>query len=83
MARGRGAAALAVPGVQADVVVIAARREEGGPCAVALLKLESHDLGIEGDGPVDIRDAKVDVPDGGTGIGSVGHRKTMGGRNAT
>ena len=63
----RRRAAEALPGVEADVVVVAAGREEGGLVAVLLLQLEAEHAGVEGDRPVEVGDLQVDMPDPGSG----------------
>ena len=54
---GRGwRAALRLPGVQPDMVVIAASRKKGGVVTVTLHDLEPEEAGIEADGAVKVRD---------------------------
>ena len=52
-----------LPRVQPDVVVVAARRDEGRLVAEALLELEAEHAALERERPVDVRDLEVDVPD--------------------
>src|SRR5260370_26455178 len=58
--------ATALPGIEADMVVIAAGRNEGCLAATALGQRESEHAAVEGQRPVEIRDLEVDVayPDG-------------------
>ena len=58
-------------------MVIAARREKRGLCAVTLLQIKAHDVAVERDGAVEVGDAEVNMPDGGSGIGFVGHGENM------
>src|SRR4051794_10347263 len=69
--RGRRAAA-ALPGVEADVVVIAAGRDEGGLRPEARGELKAEDAAIERQRAFEVGHLEVDVPDvraGGDGIG--------------
>jgi len=59
--RGRGAGAL--PGVEADVVVVAVGGKEAGAGAVASDEIEAEDILIERFGRVDAGDPEVDVAD--------------------
>ena len=66
---GRGRrAAFALPGVQPDVVMVAAGRDEGGARAVALDQLEAEHAAIEGERAVDVGDLEMDMADPGSGI---------------
>ena len=66
---GRGwAAAEALPGVDADVVVVAAGGEECGGVADALRDVEAEDAVVEGECAVEVGDAEVDVADAGLGM---------------
>ena len=67
-ARRRRRAAVAFPGVEADVVVVAAGRDERGARAVALHHLEPEHAAIEGEGPLEVGDLEVDVADAHAGI---------------
>jgi len=64
-AGGRRPTAPALPGVQADVVVVAAagRGEEDGLGAHALDDVEAEDAVVEGEGAFEVGDAEVDVAD--------------------
>ena len=64
----RRRAALALPGVEADVVVIAAGRDEGRLRAHALHQLEAEHAAIEGERAVEVGDLEVDVADPGAGM---------------
>ena len=81
---GRGRlAAEGLPGVEADVVVVAAGREEGGGIADAQGDLEAEHAVVEGEGAVEVGDAEVDVTHAGLGMdGSRAHgvgRPSVGG----
>lgn len=65
-------AAPALPGIQADVVVIAARGDKGSVGSEALHELESEDATVEAEGALEIGDLEVHVPDANVGI-DVGH----------
>ena len=67
MAARRRGAAEALPGVEPDVVVVAAGRDEGGLGAVLLHELEPEHAGVEPDRPVEVGDLQVHVPDPGAG----------------
>jgi hypothetical protein len=58
--RGRGAA-MALPGIEADVVMVAACGEERGGVADALRDLEAEDVAIEGECAIEVGDLEVDV----------------------
>jgi hypothetical protein len=64
---GRGAAA-ALPGVDADVVMVAAGGEEGGCVADALRDFEAEDVVIEGERAVQVGDLEVNVTYAGFGV---------------
>ena len=70
--RGR-LAALAVPGVEADVMVIPPGGQENGTAAIALRDLKAEDAGIEGKRTVQVGHLEVDMADPGGGRGDVGH----------
>ncbi len=70
--RRRGAVA-ALPGVQADVVVIAAGAEERGRRADAGGHLEPEHALVERERAVEVGDFQVDVPDVDAWIDGVGH----------
>lgn len=59
----RRGSAEAFPGIQADVVVIAACGDEGRAGAVALGDVESEDAAVEGEGSFEIGDFQVHVAD--------------------
>src|SRR5439155_20744136 len=52
-----------LPGVEAEVMVIAAGRDERSLVAHALRHVETENVAIEGERPVDVRDLEVDVAD--------------------
>src|SRR5216683_7056987 len=58
----RRMAAFAFPGVEADVMVIAAGRDERRLCAHPLLQLEAKHIAIKSERAVEIGDLKMDVP---------------------
>ncbi len=63
---GRGwGGAQAFPGVEADVVVIAPRREKSRALAYARLDREAQHLGVEGYGAVEIGHLEMDMADAG------------------
>ena len=64
---GRRAAAR-LPGVEPDVVVVAAGGDEGGVGSVALGQLEAEHAAIELERAVDVGDFEVDVADVDAGI---------------
>src|SRR5262249_39115920 len=64
-ARRRRMAALALPGVEPDVVVIAAGRDEGGVGAPALLQLEAEHVAEEAERALEIGDLEMNMPDTG------------------
>src|SRR5215211_7227005 len=55
------------PGVQADVVVVPAGREEDGVVGVPLCHLEAENVPVETEGPFDVCDLQVDVADARSG----------------
>src|SRR5712691_12972986 len=59
--------ALALPGVEPDVVMIAAGRNERRTRAHALLQLEAEHAAVEAERAVEIGDLQVHVPDPGAG----------------
>src|SRR5262245_1590084 len=59
----RRMAALALPGVETDVVMIAAGRDEGGARAQPLLQLEAEYVAIEAERAVEVGDLQVHMPD--------------------
>ena len=67
-ARGGRLPASALPGVEANVVVIAPCREEGGLVPVALGDLKPEHVAIEGDGSFEVADLKEDVADANAGV---------------
>ena len=67
MAGRRRRAAAALPCVQADVVVIAARRDERRVLAHPLLQLEAEHADVEVERALDVRHLQVDVTDVGRG----------------
>ncbi len=71
----------ALPGVEADVVVVAAGRDEERLAAVALLDLEAEQAGVEELGLLEPRDVQVHVPHhGAAGRGREGLRRRAGPR---
>lgn len=54
-------AALALPGVQTEVMVIAAGGKEGDLVTESVLHLETERITVEGDGPLEIRHFQVHV----------------------
>src|SRR3989440_5515372 len=65
-AGGGGRPVLALPGVEADVVVVTAGGEEG--CALEVEEqVEAQVVAIEADSPVQVGDLEVDVSDAGLG----------------
>src|SRR5258708_29764261 len=69
----RRRAAQALPGVQPDVMVISARRDEGRALAEALGQLEAEHAAIESQRPLDLRDLEVYVADANLGIDGFTH----------
>jgi hypothetical protein len=61
----RSGATLALPGVEADVVVIAACGEEGRRIAHPLREFEAENVAVEGECAVEVGDLEVDVTDAG------------------
>src|SRR5436853_5269436 len=57
-----------MPGVEADVVVIAASGNESRIVAQALLQLEAEHPAVEVQGPIDVGDFEMDVADVDTGV---------------
>src|SRR5262245_8659699 len=76
----RGRTAAALPGVEADMVVVSASRYEGRLMAVALGQRESKHAAIECERAVEIRDLEVDVPDLDTGINGMWRQRLFQGR---
>lgn len=72
-ARGGWTAAEAFPGVQADVMMIAARRDEGRLRAEALHQREAEHAAIERQRTLQIRDLEMDMADAGSGGDGGGH----------
>ena len=66
-ARRRRMAAFALPGVEADVVVIAAGRDERRAGAHPLHQLEAEHAAIEAERAIEIGDLEMDMPDPGAG----------------
>ena len=56
-------AAFALPGVEPDVVVIAAGRNERGARAQALLQLEAEHAAVKAERAIEIGDLEMDMPD--------------------
>ena len=71
----RRMAALALPGVEADVVVVVAGGDEGGVLAVARLQLEAEHAAIEGERPLDVGDLEMGVADADAGIDRPGEER--------
>ena len=61
--------------VQPDVVVIAARRQEGQLITDPAGDLEAEDVAVEGDGAVEVGHLEVDMADLGAGIDRVSCRQ--------
>lgn len=59
---------LAARALQADVVVIAARRQEGGLAAVSLRDLEAQDAVVKGDGAFQVGHLQMHVTDSRLGM---------------
>ena len=59
----RWVAAAALPGVQPDMMMIAAGRDEGGIAAVALHQLETKHAAIEAEGPIKVGDLEMNMSD--------------------
>ena len=72
-ARGGWAAVEAFPGIQADVMMIAARRNEGRLRAEALHQREAEHAAIERQRTLQIRDLEMDMADAGSGGDGGGH----------
>ena len=70
--RRRRRPAQALPGVQPDVVVVAARRDERRLRAVPLGDLEAEDAAVEPQRPLQVGDLQVDVADADLGIDRAG-----------
>ena len=66
--RRRGAAALALPGVEADVVVVAARGKEDCVLPVPLHHVEPEHAVVEREGALQIGDLEMDVADADLGL---------------
>ena len=71
----RRVAALALPGVEADVVMVVAGGDEGGVLAVARLQREAEDAAIEGERPLDVGDLEVGVADADARIDGPGEKR--------
>src|SRR5258707_11940912 len=74
--RSRRMAILAFPGVQADVMVIAARRNERRARGQALHQLESQHTAIKSQRAIEIGHLEMNMPDAGSrddGCGGFGH----------
>ncbi len=56
-------ATLALPGVEADVVMVAAGGEKCGAGADALGDLEAEDIAVEGEGAIEVGHLEMDVAD--------------------
>ena len=65
---GRRRATFAFPGVDAEMVVVAAGREEGGLRAITGGQLEAEHAAIEGKRALDVGHLEVDMADAGIGI---------------
>ncbi len=61
-------AVFALPGVEADVMMVAAGGEECGLCAVTLGELESKDIAIESEGAIEVGDLQMNVADSDVGM---------------
>lgn len=71
----RGASPFGMPGVEAYVVVVIARRKKGSLIAVALGDAKSENVAIKVDRTVKIRHLEVDMADAGGGGNSGGHQE--------
>jgi hypothetical protein len=71
----RGFATAAFPGVEADVMMVSTRRDEGGLGAVALGELETEDAAVEGEGALQVGHLEVDVADADGGVDGGAHIK--------
>ena len=71
---GRRRAALALPGVEPDVVVIATGGEKGGLVAEAGDQIEAERVAIERHGPVQVGHFEMDMPDVGPGWDGLARR---------
>jgi len=72
--RWRGCAARAFPGVEPDMVVIAASGQKGRAGPVSLGHFKAEHAAVEGDGPVQIGDFQVNMADAcGRGDGGLCH----------
>ena len=71
MPGGGGEPPLRLPGVEADVVVVAAGRDEGGLVADPLLQLEAEHAAVELERAVEVGHFEVDVADVDAGIDRV------------
>ncbi len=69
----RRASALAFPGVETDVVVIAASAEKYRRLPHALGHFETEDAGVKRHGTLEVGDFQVNVTDLGAGIDRLGH----------
>ena len=67
-ARGRRWTTPALPGVESDVVVIAAGAQERGLVTPSAHHVETQDAVIEGDRPLEVADLEMDVADAGTAL---------------
>lgn len=68
-----GLAAETFPGVEADMMVIAAGGEEGSGIAHALGDVEAEDTVIEGQGAVEVGNAEMDVTHADAGMNGFGY----------
>jgi hypothetical protein len=68
-----GFAAASFPGVEADVMMVTTRRDEGGLGAVALGELETEDAAVEGEGALQVGHFEVDVADADGGVDGRAH----------
>ena len=66
-ARRNGRHALTTPDVEAEVMMVAARRHECGGAGYESHKLEAEHVAVEGETPLEVSDVQVEVPDPQTG----------------
>src|SRR6266508_1765306 len=73
----RRGAALRLPGVEPDVMVIVAGREESRLVAHPLLLLEPEDVSVERECAVEVGDLQVNMPDVHSGVDWPSHVRTV------
>src|SRR5207237_7697892 len=75
-------AAPALPGIEAELMVIAAGAEKRRLVAVALGDVEAEHVAVEVERPVDVRDLQMNVPDVHARIDRPGHPPKLKGGSA-